>query len=71
MVVETHKPMQCPDCGVNVKLIQIDDYNMSPYGVREECIVDPKPVSSTNAGLTYKEHECDKENHHGNLEKTN
>ena len=57
MVVETHTPMQCPNCGENVKCIQIDDF----YGGREECIVDPKPVSSTNAGLTYKEHECDKE----------
>ena len=57
MIVETHTPMQCPNCGENVKRLQIDD---EIYG-REVCVVDPKPVSSTNAGLTYKEHECDKE----------
>ena len=53
MVVETHKPMQCPNCGENVKHILIDD----EYG-REERIVDPEPIASTNIGLTYQEHEC-------------
>lgn len=53
MVIETHKPMQCPNCSENVKLIQIDD----SYG-GTECIVDPKPVSSSIAGLTFREHVC-------------
>ena len=56
MIVETHKPMQCPDCGDNVKLIQI--YNV--YG-GVDCVVDTEPVSSSNAGLTYQAHICDKE----------
>ena len=60
MVVETHKPMKCPDCGENVKRLQIDD----SYG-RQVCVVDPKPVASSNAGLTYQAHICDKEYENG------
>ena len=53
MVLETHQPMQCPNCGENVNRIQIDD----EYG-RIDCIVDPEPIASANIGLTYQEHEC-------------
>lgn len=54
MVVETRKPMNCPYCGEQVILIQIDEWD----GSREEGIVDPEAISSTNAGLTYQLHEC-------------
>ena len=56
MIIETHEPMQCPNCSENVKLIKIDDF----YS-RVECIVDPEPVSTSNAGLTFREHECNKD----------
>ena len=56
MVIETHTPMQCSNCGENVKRLKIDDF----YG-GIVCVVDPKPVSSTNAGVTYQEHVCDLE----------
>ena len=56
MVVETRKPMQCPDCGENVMLIQIEDYNVFEM---IECIVDPEPLeSSTFWNTEFQEHRC-------------